>query len=115
HSCRERQRWVVGAGRGRTARRCSVIHIVGSLIRVGNLVRQRCGWCGLLLHDVDVRTVAVHPAPEDPEELRRALMGGFEPLTLLRVEGTNPVSFDRVEHKDGEHLPAGWCGDTGPL
>ncbi len=44
-----------------------VAHIAGPDIRVDNLLRQRCAWCGELLIDYDLERIAVpqgcDPAP----------------------------------------------------
>lgn len=34
-----------------------IVHWAGSWFRVGNQLRQRCGWCGAVLIDVDLATI----------------------------------------------------------
>jgi hypothetical protein len=84
------------------------VHIAGLQVQVGALLRQRCGWCGELLLDYDLRSIAVEPGTTVEE-----VTGGFEPGVLLEVQGTNPKSFTVLEHVDGEQIPAGFCGDDG--
>lgn len=37
----------------------AVVHFAGPDIRINNLLRQRCAWCGLALIDYDLDLVAV--------------------------------------------------------
>lgn len=85
------------------------IHIAGLQAQVGPLLRQRCAWCGEMLLDYDLRNMAVEPGVTVEE-----VAGGFEPGALIEVAGVNPRSFGVIEHKDGDNIPAGFCGDERP-
>ncbi len=87
------------------------IHIAGGVVRVGNVIRQRCAWCGHLLVDLDLANTAFESA-EDAKAA--AVEPGWEPGALISEEGTFPVIQGVVSHDDGDKLPAGWCGDDGP-
>jgi hypothetical protein len=85
-----------------------VIHIAGFAARVGNQLRQRCAWCGAVLIDVDLASVAV-PAKEDgsPGDPPSC----WETGGLVAVEGH--CSYI-VRHEDGAKIPDGWCGNGLP-
>lgn len=36
-----------------------LIHHVGSTLRIGPLIRERCSWCGALVYEIDVSKIAV--------------------------------------------------------
>lgn len=36
-----------------------LIHYVGTTLRIGSLVRERCAWCGALIYELDMSRVAV--------------------------------------------------------
>lgn len=87
-----------------------VVHIVGPEIQVGQLLRQRCAWCGGLLLDYDLARTA-SPCGDDcrangckPEHHRPATWpaGG-----LVEVDGGATWT---VPHQDGDQLPANACG-----
>lgn len=78
------------------------IHIAGFAVRVGPFGRQLCAWCGARLQDYDSRLVASSDG-RGP--------GFWETGALVAVDGG--ASWI-VAHKDGDKLPAGWCGDDRP-
>lgn len=77
-----------------------VIHIAGGVVQVGPHLRQRCGWCGACLVDMDLSRIAV---PEG----QSADPATWAPGGLVAVCG--PASW-LVEHVDGERLPDRACG-----
>ena len=87
------------------------IHIAGAVVKVGSVSRQRCAWCGELLDELDLKNVAVAPNEDGTYDEPPC---GFEPLTLIRVDGVNPKSFNSIDHEDGDQIPAGFCGDDEP-
>lgn len=46
----------------------SVSHVAGIEVQVGNFLRQRCGWCGEIIIDVDLSRIAVAIDPDDPDK-----------------------------------------------
>lgn len=42
-----------------------LVHIAGPAIRAGDVIRQRCAWCGALLSEHDLARIAF-PDGEDP-------------------------------------------------
>ncbi len=86
------------------------IHIAGLCARVGSQQRQRCAWCGEVIDDTDLASIAVALNPDGsvPD-----VSGGFEIGVLVAVSDGNPRCTYIVRHEDGAQLPAGWCGDDG--
>lgn len=81
----------------------SVVHIAGPVIEIGPQYRQRCSWCGAVLEDYDLSRVAV-AGPVEPD---------WRPATwevggLVEVYGGGEV-VGRVDHEDGDRLPANAC------
>jgi hypothetical protein len=83
----------------------AVVHIAGIPLMVGPWQRQRCGWCGAVLLDNDVRGVCTC------DDGAVALPPTWEPGALVAVDGA--ASYV-VAHVDGEDLPAGACGALDP-
>lgn len=82
-----------------------VVHIAGNDLRVNNLLRQRCAWCGAVLVDYDLDRLMV-PTDQIPAD------GDFRPATwpvgdLVEVDGNATWV---VPHEDGAQLPANACG-----
>lgn len=82
-----------------------MVHIAGPEVQVGERLRQRCGWCGALLVDVDLDRVAVliDPASDPRGDLAAARPATWPVGELVAVDGH--VSYV-VEHVDGDP-PAG--------
>jgi hypothetical protein len=81
-----------------------VIHIAGMQVQVGQLLRQRCSWCGAVLADYDLTRIAV-PEGQDPTP---AL---WETGVLVAVDGG--ASWV-VPHTDGADLPPQACAALDP-
>lgn len=80
-----------------------MIHIAAQPIQVGEQLRQRCGWCGVVLLDYDLTRLAVPVA-----EIEAGWTGPatWETGTLVGVDGG--VHWV-VDHADGDRLPADAC------
>ena len=76
------------------------IHIAAQPVRIGNLYRQCCAWCGHIFTDWDLANIAV-PEGQSAEPIAWPVGG------LIEVEG-NRTSV--VDHEDGQRIPDGWCG-----
>ena len=81
-----------------------VCHLAGPVLEVGSQLRQRCGWCGAVLIDVDLARIAV-PVGQDPRPARWEVGG------LVEIDG--PMS-SRVEHVDGTPVPGNCCAQLDP-
>jgi hypothetical protein len=81
-----------------------VVHITGMYVRIENLLRQRCAWCGAVLIDYDLANVAV-PEGQDPTPAT------WPVGELVRVDG--PMTAV-VEHTDGDSLPEDACARLDP-
>lgn len=77
----------------------TVVHFAGPDIRINNLLRQRCAWCGLALIDYDLDLVAV-PDGHDGSPSTWPIGG------LVAVDG--PASWT-VEHDAADPLPDKTC------
>lgn len=82
-----------------------VLHVAGVHVTINQRVRQRCAWCGALLIDVDVATIAV-PAGQPYDGVPTWPVGD-----LVLVDGNMTVL---VPHEDGAALPDGACGKLDP-
>ena len=82
-------------------------HIAGHVIEVGPYLRQRCGWCGAVLIDVDVRQ-AMYPTSTPVED---RTPGTWETGAIVRIDG---VMSSVVEHEDGEPVPDDCCAALDP-
>lgn len=82
----------------------ALVHIAAPVVRVGNIRRQRCGWCGALIaeHDLERLSRALEPG-EDPDAPWEP--ASWEPGSLVRVEGNGPRVSMRVD--EGEQRPDG--------
>ena len=81
-----------------------VVHIAAVDVQIGSLLRQRCGWCGALLLDYDLSSIAV-PIGQDERP-------GTWPVGSLVMTDGNAQYL--VPHTDGEKLPEGSCGRLDP-
>ena len=82
----------------------AVVHIAGSFVYIGSLLRQRCAWCGAVLIDYDLERIAV-PVGQD------AGPGVWPVGELVMVDGPLCVS---VPHDDGDMLPDNACARLDP-
>lgn len=81
-----------------------VVHIAGLDVRVGSQLRQRCGWCGAVIIDVNLANIMTLEGDEMGYPTWK--VGG-----LVAVDGNATYI---VEHTDGEQLPAECCGALEP-
>lgn len=82
----------------------AVTHIAGLDVQIGQLLRQRCGWCGATLIDEDLSRVAV-PVGQNPRPPIWEVGG------LVTVDGSASYT---VPHVAGDQLPAGSCTGLDP-
>jgi hypothetical protein len=86
----------------------AVVHIAGMYVRINNLLRQRCAWCGAVLLDVNLENVAV---PVGQEVTPDTVVATWPVGELVGVDGNLTYA---VTHVDGEPLPDGACGRIDP-
>jgi hypothetical protein len=89
--------WPVVAG-------AKVVHIAGADLQVGDRLRQRCCWCGVVLVDYALDRVAV-PEGQDPRPAT------WPTGALVEVDGN--VSWV-VPYEEGQPLPANACAKLDP-
>lgn len=81
-----------------------MVHVAGIVVSMETRVRQRCGWCGAVLIDVDTAHMAVFgDVPMEPAT--------WEVGALVALEGE--ASWI-VVLSDGDELPADSCGSLDP-
>lgn len=78
-----------------------VVHIVGTRVQIGELLRQRCAWCGAVLIDYDLAGIAV-PLGQDPTPAT------WVEGSLVLIDGNMSVAIDGVD------LPPNACGMLDP-
>lgn len=81
----------------------AMVHIVGMYVQVGNLLRQRCTWCGAVLIDYDLENVMVPDGQDGPSTLPVG--------RLVRVDDVVTLTLD---HVDGDALPEDACARLDP-
>lgn len=81
-----------------------IVHIAGVALTVDTYQRQRCGWCGAVLHDADLANLAV-PVGQDPTPAT------WPVGALVEVYGAFSCV---VEHEDGARLPSNACAQLDP-
>lgn len=77
----------------------AVVHFAGLDLQVGDVLRQRCSWCGALLIDYDLARIAV-PEGQDPRP------STWPPGRLVAVDGGASWLLDPTDR-----VPAGSCAD----
>jgi len=86
----------------------TVTHIASTVVHVGTLMRQRCGWCGAVLIDVDVARVMVMTSEgRDPEPS----IPTWEVGSLVAIDGGASWTVDPRE--DGL-IPEDACARLDP-
>lgn len=77
-----------------------VVHVAGLVLNFGGHLRQRCGWCGALLDDVELVSTAAAVLPGRPEDTRWPTWpeGGF-----VAVDGSARWTVQ------SDPLPLGLC------
>lgn len=85
-----------------------IIHIAGLDVQVGPRLRQRCGWCGMVLEDVDLRNVAVVAPPEGGDP------GPYPVWAVGSLVAHDGVAWWAVDHVDGDQLPEACCASIDP-
>lgn len=85
-----------------------MVHIAAQAIDVGVQRRQRCGWCGAVLIDVDVTTCAVAGLEVSVDGVEQKWDGPSTWPTGALVAHEDSMWWV-VEHEDGAQLPANCC------
>jgi len=80
-----------------------VTHIAGNDIQIGNLLRQRCAWCGAVLVDYNLDQI-MYTEDTPVDERRPATWPVGE---LVEIDG---IATKLVPHENGAQLPANACG-----
>lgn len=89
-----------------------LVHLAGPPIRVRNVIRQRCAWCGAVLQEDDLDRIAwvaeegaedEHPLIE-PDGTPKARWAG-----LVAVEEGNPTAKWAVEESADREVPSDSC------
>lgn len=84
-----------------------LVHLVGPPLRAGDVIRQRCAWCGALIDEYDLTRVAI---PEgDPPLVHEdgTPCGGWTGLVAV-AEGSPTVKW-AVENPPDGRMPEDSC------
>jgi hypothetical protein len=84
-----------------------MIHFAGIDVQIGQLIRQRCSWCGAVLADYNLALVAVPIGQPGPPAMWPA-------GALVEMEGNAAWIVDQPEGEligTPRGLPAGTCAD----
>jgi hypothetical protein len=88
-----------------------IIHFAGQTMTFGRVTRQRCLWCGALIQEYDLDSIAMPEARREPE--RRGKPIEAEELGwwtgLVAVSGTNPVMRSAVDDPADGNAPERSC------
>lgn len=76
-----------------------VIHVAGSQVQVGMQFRQRCGWCGAIILDIDLTDLL--------NQGNTASVTAWPPGSFVVVEGDTAYA---ISESWGGRLPEGHCG-----
>lgn len=90
-----------------------VAHLAAQWFRVGPRLRQRCGWCGAMLVDVDLSTVAMpteQAAAVDPDDPTC----GYPTWPTGRLVAHNGAVWWLIEEGPDDPLPASSCAKLPP-
>jgi hypothetical protein len=79
----------------------SEVHIAGLALRVGNVARQRCAWCGVVLLEHDLENTFSMSSDGKPAE-----PGFWEQNRLVEIDGN--AQWVRPE-PEGSKLPVNCC------
>lgn len=85
----------------------AMVHIAATPVRVGRLLRQRCGWCGALILSHDLTCLAFLEDDAGDETPRTWPVG-----ELVEVDGA--VSFVVARDGDDHALPPAACALLDP-
>lgn len=90
------------------------VHIAGTPIQVGARYRQRCSWCGALLHDYELDKIAWPEGQEmDESPLGDPAPAMWEVDALVRLTGIFPRCSTLVEperdEEGGPEVPDDCC------
>lgn len=95
----------------------ALVHFAAPPLRAGDVIRQRCAWCGALIEERDLSMTAVQIQPgETADDARRTLVGddgtparGWEGLVAVDVqEGIITAKWAVDDPADGR-IPVDSC------
>lgn len=95
----------------------ALVHLAAPPVRAGDVIRQRCAWCGALIDELDLARTAIQLAPgETDEDARRRLVDdqgnparGWDGLVAVDVcEGVVTAKWSVDDPVDGK-IPADSC------
>lgn len=85
-----------------------IIHFAGQTLRIGDVIRQRCLWCGGLIEERDLANTAVSVGPDEtPEE---AIDGLYSSHWSGLVAVANGVRWSVPDPDDGR-IPDRSCAN----
>jgi hypothetical protein len=88
-----------------------IIHFAGQTMTFGAIRRQRCLWCGALIQEYDLGSVAISDSGRAPERRGKPLeadeIGHWS--GLVGVSGTNPRMYRAVDDPDDGKAPDRSC------
>lgn len=73
-----------------------VVHVAGMVLTVGDVIRQRCAWCGALIDERDTSRMAVQvdttasPEVQQHEANEAIHRTRWEPGALVAIAGDGP-------------------------
>lgn len=99
----------------------ALVHLAGLPVRVGDVIRQRCAWCGALIDDLDLTRVAVALEPgQTDDDARRMFVDddgnpvrGWDGFVAVDDAGAMIVRY-QVPHPADGSIPAGSCMNLDP-
>lgn len=94
----------------------ALVHLAAPPLRAGDIIRQRCAWCGALIEERDLSRTAVQVQPgESDEDAWRSLVNddgsparGWEGLVAVDVSVGSSVRWAVPDPDDGK-IPADSC------
>lgn len=88
-----------------------IVHLAGPQVTFGNVVRQRCCWCGGLIAEYDLSRMAVQidetASPEVQQAEIESAPGRWE--GFVAIEGTNPRCLSAVDTPEDGKAPERSC------
>lgn len=94
----------------------ALVHLAAPPVRVGDVIRQRCAWCGALIDEYDLSRTAVALEPgQDDDDARRSLVDdagnparGWEGLVAVDTHEGAGAKWSVDDPADGK-IPADSC------
>jgi hypothetical protein len=88
-----------------------IIHFPAHMMQFGSICRQRCAWCGALIQERDLASIAMLEADRAPKRQGKPIdateIGWWD--GLVAVSGTNPVMLRAVDDPPDGKAPERSC------